>query len=492
MRRLYLLFVLVVLLLAMLGSILLGWTVVAGPVTFSVMGVVLLSRWIIQVYRSRTHLREMRKLYTPLLEAIHAVFPEQFSERDVRRWQHWRLNAEMWQQQLFAENAFLQNPENWQAVVAETFRSIPIEQWQLAFPEANLSGDPAVFASELLVAGVPIYGVDPDELQDTLERLEDQSVPFKQIAVALNDPNNDTAREFLQEWVSMRDPSKWVFLDLPEANKKAAMAAAVTTVEGQIFVNVDSDTAATYNANFFTLLAFVMFPHLHGLTSNVRIKNLGPLRSSLLQWLTYFRYDAVNNVERGARRWNETVLSGPWLAVRQASFLEFLDDWFNFTFAGKPVRPGDDRRITFELNRRKLAAAYVPQVIVYTDCPDTIKRWYAQQSRWTLSYYVNMWDSFISGQAWQLSLWSLLDQVYGGFFSFFLLGAVGSVTFQAVGKIHAGDETGKFLLSIAWEAKLLSHKQYEEIAFKLNDVGKMLGGWRKNIELSQNKNRTNE
>ncbi len=50
----------------------------------------------------------------------------------------------------------------------------------------------------------------------------------------------------------------------------------------------------------------------------------------------------------------------------------------------------------------------------------------------------------------------------------------------------------KFLLSIAWEAKLPSHKQYEEIAFKLNDVGKMLGGWRKNIELSQNKNRTNE
>lgn len=45
----------------------------------------------------------------------------------------------------------------------------------------------------------------------------------------------------------------------------------------------------------------------------------------------------------------------------------------------------------------------------------------------------------------------------------------------------------KFLLSIAWEAKLLSHKQYEEIALKLNDVGKMLGGWRKNIASSQKK-----
>lgn len=39
----------------------------------------------------------------------------------------------------------------------------------------------------------------------------------------------------------------------------------------------------------------------------------------------------------------------------------------------------------------------------------------------------------------------------------------------------------KFFLSIAWEAKLLSHKQYEDISVKLNEVGKMLGGWKKSL-----------
>lgn len=39
----------------------------------------------------------------------------------------------------------------------------------------------------------------------------------------------------------------------------------------------------------------------------------------------------------------------------------------------------------------------------------------------------------------------------------------------------------KFFISIAWEGKLLSNKQYEGIALKLNEIGKMLGGWKKSL-----------
>lgn len=47
----------------------------------------------------------------------------------------------------------------------------------------------------------------------------------------------------------------------------------------------------------------------------------------------------------------------------------------------------------------------------------------------------------------------------------------------------------KFFLAVAWEAKLLSHKQYEEISLKIAEVGKMLGGWRKSLEKPDKKNR---
>jgi len=51
-------------------------------------------------------------------------------------------------------------------------------------------------------------------------------------------------------------------------------------------------------------------------------------------------------------------------------------------------------------------------------------------------------------------------------------------------------DTLKFLISVVWEGKLISHKQYEEIAIKLNEIGKMFGGWMKSLENTEKKNRT--
>lgn len=50
-------------------------------------------------------------------------------------------------------------------------------------------------------------------------------------------------------------------------------------------------------------------------------------------------------------------------------------------------------------------------------------------------------------------------------------------------------DTLKFLISIAWEGKLISNKQYESVALKLEEIGKMLGGWKKNTLNPEKKNR---
>lgn len=48
----------------------------------------------------------------------------------------------------------------------------------------------------------------------------------------------------------------------------------------------------------------------------------------------------------------------------------------------------------------------------------------------------------------------------------------------------------KFLVIIAWEGKLISGKQCEEVVVKLDEAGKMFGGWKKNLENPAKKNRT--
>lgn len=51
-------------------------------------------------------------------------------------------------------------------------------------------------------------------------------------------------------------------------------------------------------------------------------------------------------------------------------------------------------------------------------------------------------------------------------------------------------DTLKFLISIAWESKLISNKQCEDIALKLEEVGKMFGGWKNSLSNLGKKNRT--
>ena len=50
-------------------------------------------------------------------------------------------------------------------------------------------------------------------------------------------------------------------------------------------------------------------------------------------------------------------------------------------------------------------------------------------------------------------------------------------------------DTLKFLISVAWEGKIISNKHCEDMSLKLEEVGKMFGGWKKNLVNPEKKNR---
>ncbi|HBD18573.1 TPA: hypothetical protein DCY83_04735 [Candidatus Wolfebacteria bacterium] len=43
-------------------------------------------------------------------------------------------------------------------------------------------------------------------------------------------------------------------------------------------------------------------------------------------------------------------------------------------------------------------------------------------------------------------------------------------------------DTLKFLIKVAWEIKSLDNNRYAELSKKLDAIGKMLGGWQKQVE----------
>jgi hypothetical protein len=48
----------------------------------------------------------------------------------------------------------------------------------------------------------------------------------------------------------------------------------------------------------------------------------------------------------------------------------------------------------------------------------------------------------------------------------------------------------KFFVSIMWETRLISNNQYEDIAKRLDEIGKMFWGWKKSLDDPEKKNRT--
>ena len=50
-------------------------------------------------------------------------------------------------------------------------------------------------------------------------------------------------------------------------------------------------------------------------------------------------------------------------------------------------------------------------------------------------------------------------------------------------------DTTKLFISMAWEGKLISNKHYEVVGLKFDEIGKMLGGWKKSISNPEKKNR---
>lgn len=50
----------------------------------------------------------------------------------------------------------------------------------------------------------------------------------------------------------------------------------------------------------------------------------------------------------------------------------------------------------------------------------------------------------------------------------------------------------KFLISVAWEGKIISNQHFEDVAMKLQEVGKMFGGWQNQLARPEKKNRDQE
>ena len=48
----------------------------------------------------------------------------------------------------------------------------------------------------------------------------------------------------------------------------------------------------------------------------------------------------------------------------------------------------------------------------------------------------------------------------------------------------------KFIITVAWDGRLMADSHFEKVVLKLDEIGRMLGGWKKSLDNPEKKNRT--
>lgn len=277
---------------------------------------------------------------------------------------------------------------------------------------------------------VPVYGLSPEELRDTVVSILNQSVPIEIVIIGLNQPTNlELIKAAYQMHSDIQDP-RVVVIEMPEPGKRGAMNAGFTMIAEagcDITVNVDGDTVLDQDAIYTALMLIDAQIGIEGVTSNVNVRNRD---MNLLTLLTFMRYRYANEQERAAQSLfaGVTCMSGPLMVTLTTHVQDIAPEWAFETFMGVPIGPGDDRSLTMHHLRRGWGVGYSPASVVWTDCPSEIPAWKRQQLRWSRSGK----REFVRGWKWmyRMPMWSVLDQMYLMVFPFIFGAILGSIAAQ--------------------------------------------------------------
>jgi hypothetical protein len=94
------------------------------------------------------------------------------------------------------------------------------------------------------------------------------------------------------------------------------------------------------------------------------------------------------------------------------------------------------------------------------------------------SYHINLKipDRATIGEKIDGEFLNLLEFIFRACFAYDKLEKLSFVS-----QANSKNDLIKFFLQITWEQKILDHKQYGDLIVLIEEVGRMLGGWKKDI-----------
>jgi len=236
-----------------------------------------------------------------------------------------------------------------------------------------------------VVAVVPFYNEDPEYFRRCLESIDAQTRPPQ--AVWLVDDCSPDARclAIAREFAEQEHKFSVQVIRAPEnAGKRHAQSYAFLGDRADIWLTLDSDTVLSPNAIEEGIKPF----------SSERVAAVAGLtlgRNWRRNWLTRiidieFANSFLIGRASASRFGAVTVACGTIAFYREAVVRPNLDDYLNETFLGRPVRAGDDRRLT-QYALRLGRVVFQETAVAHTALPERFGHLVRQRLRWAGSFY---------------------------------------------------------------------------------------------------------
>lgn len=231
----------------------------------------------------------------------------------------------------------------------------------------------------------------------------------------LDQPLHDDRLNLLQSILR----TKVICIAQPQRGKRHAMYTALWAaiqMRMPYLLVTDSDTWIDVHAPYYLKTLLDENEDVAATTGSVKIYNI----SNLLSFLIDLKYWFAFNLERAAQSHFSCVscVSGPLGMYRLQAVAPVLEEWINQTFLCQPATFGDDRHMTNLILREGGKVLYTHKAFCYTETPDSLSRWFTQQTRWGRSFFREYLISIKS--FYKISWWLVYDMTYLTFYSLFL------------------------------------------------------------------------
>lgn len=286
--------------------------------------------------------------------------------------------------------------------------------FQKIFPQS-----PILVLPELLSDSFEKIRKNAQEQQQQQHQEKKKQAPFK--------PDYD---QLLRDTFTLPTDTTPVCYMQPHRGKRHAMYTAFRVLMAagcDAVMSTDSDTKFDPNAMIEMERALYWFPNIGAAAGDVRIWNSF---DSLLSFMSSLRYWMAFNIERAAQSFNRcvTCVSGPMGIYQSHVLREILDDWITQSFLGMECTYGDDRHLTNRTLLHGYRVVYTHLAFCETETPIAFLRWFKQQTRWSKSFYRELfWNA---RSLHKHSPWMAAELFYQGIYPFVLLFSIFQILFS--------------------------------------------------------------